>query len=139
MVPGVLLNFISDFAFAKICFCQKCPHQGCLLKLKEIPGSPGGGLSHPAGGPPVPTAGRNTGVPQSQRSPPPHPGRPGHPSGSVSLPNTPPSRPQAAPSPPLPGGKERHIFTCFLFSSLMILSFLPLNTFNGTEATTLSP
>lgn len=45
MLGGALLNFISNLAFAKICFCQKCQHIAAvhLLKLNAIPGSPGEG------------------------------------------------------------------------------------------------
>lgn len=45
MLCGMLLNFISNLAFAKIYFCQKCQHIGVvhLLKLNVIPGSLGEG------------------------------------------------------------------------------------------------
>ena len=49
MLRGMVLNFISNFAFAKICFCQKCQHIGVvhLLKLNTIPGSSGEGHRPP--------------------------------------------------------------------------------------------
>lgn len=49
MLHRMLLNFISNFAFAKTCFCQKCQHIRvvCSLKLNRIPESPGEGHRPP--------------------------------------------------------------------------------------------
>lgn len=66
MLPGMLLSFISDSAFAKIGFCQKFLHiRGvCLLKLHTIPGSSGEGHRPPGRlSPNSPQQGGNTGGP----------------------------------------------------------------------------
>lgn len=81
MLCGMVLNFISNFAFAKICSCQKRQHIRVvhLLKLNTIPGSPGEGHRPPGRlSPSSPQQGGNTGGPKRLGLPgsleaPPHP------------------------------------------------------------------
>ena len=126
-------------------FLPEVPTSGLPVKTEQDPREPWRGSQPPGRWSPSSHSRKETQGSHKASAPcPPHPSRVGHPSGSVSLPSTPTFQTPGCsfPTPPQGGGargRERHIFTCFLFSSLMILSFLPLNTFNGTEATTLSP
>ena len=107
---SLVISHLPKYVFARSAHIKVA----CLLKLNKIPGSSGAGRSHLADGPPVPAAGRKHGGPIKPGLPAhPTPRQVGHPAGSVSLPNTPPSRPHAAPSYPSLGGRQRHTLICF--------------------------